>query len=63
MHQQRLLDVHMLFFGFEADKKELLSEINKIPDGSIMMMENIRFYEEERKEQIKQESVKVLEPE
>jgi phosphoglycerate kinase len=36
-----------VFFNNDEIGEKTLSEINKIPDGSIMMMENIRFYEEE----------------
>jgi phosphoglycerate kinase len=43
-----LLKVEILFNKNEINEKTLI-EINKIPDGSIMMMENIRFYEEEEK--------------
>ena len=43
-----LLNIEILFNKNEINKKTLI-EINKIPDGSIMMMENIRFYEEEEK--------------
>ena len=43
-----LLNIEVLFNKNEINEKTL-SEINKIPDGSIMMMENIRFYEEEEK--------------
>ena len=41
-----LLNTEILFNKDKIDEKTL-SEINKIPDGSIMMLENIRFYEEE----------------
>lgn len=41
-----LLNTEILFNKDKIDEKTL-SEINKIPDGSIMMMENIRFYKEE----------------
>ena len=41
-----LLNTEILFNKNEINDKTL-SEINKIPDGSIMMMENIRFYKEE----------------
>ena len=43
-----LLNIEVLFNKNEINEKTLI-EINKIPDGSIMMMENIRFYEEEEK--------------
>jgi len=43
-----LLNIKVLFNKNEINEKTL-SEINKIPDGSIMMLENIRFYEEEEK--------------
>jgi len=43
-----LLNIEILFNKNEINEKTLI-EINKIPDGSIMMMENIRFYEEEEK--------------
>jgi len=43
-----LLNIKVLFNKNEINKKTLV-EVNKIPDGSIMMMENIRFYEEEEK--------------
>jgi len=43
-----LLDIKILFNKNKINEKTLI-EINKIPDGSIMMMENIRFYEEEEK--------------
>jgi len=43
-----LLNIEVLFNKNKINEKTL-SEINKIPDGSIMMMENIRFYEEEEK--------------
>ena len=43
-----LLKVEILFNRNKIDEKTLI-EINKIPNGSIMMMENIRFYEEEEK--------------
>ena len=43
-----LLNVKILFNKNEINEKTLI-EINKIPNGSIMMMENIRFYEEEEK--------------
>ena len=41
-----LLNAEVLFNRNKIDEKTLI-EINKIPDGSIMMMENIRFYKEE----------------
>ena len=41
-----LLNTEILFNKDKIDEKTL-SEISKIPDGSIMMLENIRFYEEE----------------
>ena len=43
-----LLNIEVLFNKNKINEKTL-SEINKIPDGSIMMMENIRFHEEEEK--------------
>ena len=43
-----LLNIEILFNKNEINEKTLI-EINKIPNGSIMMMENIRFYEEEEK--------------
>jgi phosphoglycerate kinase len=43
-----LLNIEIFFNKNEINEKTLI-EINKIPDGSIMMMENIRFYEEEEK--------------
>ena len=43
-----LLNAEVLFNKNKIDEKTLI-EINKIPNGSIMMMENIRFYEEEEK--------------
>jgi phosphoglycerate kinase len=43
-----LLNIEVLFNKNDVNEKTLI-EINKIPDGSIMMMENIRFYEEEEK--------------
>ena len=41
-----LLNIEVLFNKNDVNEKTLI-EINKIPDGSIMMMENIRFYKEE----------------
>jgi len=41
-----LLNIEVLFNKDEINEKTLV-EINKIPNGSIMMMENIRFYREE----------------
>jgi phosphoglycerate kinase len=41
-----LLNIKILFNKNEISEKTL-DEINKIPNGSIMMMENIRFYEKE----------------
>jgi phosphoglycerate kinase len=43
-----LLKAEVLFNKNKINEKTLI-EINRIPDGSIMMMENIRFYEEEEK--------------
>jgi phosphoglycerate kinase len=43
-----ILNIEILFNKNEITEKTFI-EINKIPDGSIMMMENIRFYEEEEK--------------
>ena len=43
-----LLNIEVLFNKNEINEKTF-AEINKIPNGSIMMMENIRFYEEEEK--------------
>ena len=43
-----LLNTEVLFNKNQINEKTL-SEIDKIPNGSIMMMENIRFYEEEEK--------------
>ena len=41
-----LLDIKILFNKNEINEKTFI-EINKIPNGSVMMMENIRFYEQE----------------
>ena len=41
-----LLNAKVLFNKNKINEKTLI-EINKIPNGSIMMMENIRFYEKE----------------
>ena len=41
-----LLNIDVLFNKNEINEKTLV-KINKIPNGSVMMMENIRFYEEE----------------
>ena len=41
-----LLNTKVLFNKNEINEKTLV-EINKIPNGSVMMMENIRFYEKE----------------
>jgi phosphoglycerate kinase len=41
-----LLGIEILFNKNEINEKTLV-EINKIPNGSVMMMENIRFYEKE----------------
>jgi phosphoglycerate kinase len=41
-----LLNIDVLFNKNEINEKTF-SEIDKIPNGSVMMMENIRFYEEE----------------
>jgi phosphoglycerate kinase len=41
-----LLGIEVLFNKNEINEKTLV-EINKIPNGSVMMMENIRFYEKE----------------
>jgi len=43
-----LLNTEVLFNKNKINEKTFI-EINKIPNGSIMMMENIRFYEEEEK--------------
>ena len=43
-----LLKIEVLFNKNQINEKTS-SEINKIPDGSVMMMENIRFYEGEEK--------------
>jgi phosphoglycerate kinase len=43
-----LLNTKVLFNKNKINEKTLI-EVNKIPDGSIMMMENIRFYEGEEK--------------
>ena len=43
-----LLEIEVLFNKNQINEKTS-SEINKIPDGSVMMMENIRFYEGEEK--------------
>ena len=43
-----LLKIKVLFNKNQINEKTS-SEINKIPDGSVMMMENIRFYEGEEK--------------
>ena len=42
------LNSEVLFNKNKINEKTLI-DINKIPDGSIMMMENIRFYDEEEK--------------
>ena len=41
-----LLNIKVLFNKNKINEKTFI-EINKIPNGSVMMMENIRFYEEE----------------
>ena len=41
-----LLNIKVLFNKNKIGKNALV-EINKIPDGSVMMMENIRFHKEE----------------
>jgi len=41
-----LLKIEVLFNKNEINEKTLI-EINKIPNGSVMIMENIRFYEKE----------------
>ena len=41
-----LLSIEVLFNKNEINEKTLV-KFNKIPNGSVMMMENIRFYEEE----------------
>jgi phosphoglycerate kinase len=41
-----LLNIKILFNKNEINEKTFI-EINKIPNGSVMMMENIRFYEQE----------------
>ena len=41
-----LLNIEVSFNKDEINEKTLI-EINKIPNGSVMMMENIRFYEKE----------------
>jgi len=43
-----LLNIEVLFNKNEINEKTLI-DINQIPNGSIMMLENIRFYEEEEK--------------
>ena len=43
-----LLNIEVLFNKNQINEKTFV-EINKVPDGSVMMMENIRFYEEEEK--------------
>ena len=43
-----LLNIEVLFNKNVINEKTL-DEINKIPNGSVMMMENIRFYEGEEK--------------
>jgi phosphoglycerate kinase len=43
-----LLNIEVLFNKNEIDEKTF-TEIDKIPDGSVMMLENIRFYEGEEK--------------
>ena len=43
-----LLNTEVLFNKSEINERTLV-EINQIPNGSIMMLENIRFYEEEEK--------------
>jgi len=46
-----LLNIEVLFNKNKINEKTL-AEINKIPNGSIMMMENIRFYEGEEKNDV-----------
>ena len=46
-----LLNVEVLFNKNEINEKTF-AEIDKIPNGSVMMMENIRFYEGEEKMKI-----------
>jgi len=41
-----LLNIEVLFNKNKINKKTLV-EVNEIPNGSVMMMENIRFYEKE----------------
>ena len=41
-----LLNIKVLFHKNQINEKTFI-EINKIPNGSVMMMENIRFYEKE----------------
>ena len=41
-----LLNMEVLFNKSEINERTLV-EINQIPNGSIMMLENIRFYKEE----------------
>ena len=43
-----LLKIEVIFNKIQINEKTS-SEINKIPNGSVMMMENIRFYEGEEK--------------
>ena len=43
-----LLNIEVLFNKNQINEKTF-AEIDKIPDGSVMMMENIRFYEGEEK--------------
>jgi len=43
-----LLNIEVLFNKNQINEKTF-TEIDKIPDGSVMMMENIRFYEGEEK--------------
>ena len=38
-----------VFFNKNQINKNTIDEVNKIPNGSIMMLENIRFYEGEEK--------------
>ena len=54
-----LLNIEVLFNKNVINEKTL-DEINKIPNGSVMMMENIRFYEgEEKNEDLSQKQFQV----
>ena len=47
----QLLNITVLFNKNEINEKTLL-EINRLSNGSVMMMENIRFYEEEEQNNV-----------